>query len=104
MDEEQKIRTIDQFNNWCDHCQLFAVKFYIWNTEATQLETIIAETLNTLPGKVSPTDWESAIRTSFGQLPHCDLRDMVTQLSLLLESPCKTEVCQQECAKSRNKK
>jgi hypothetical protein len=52
MDEEHKIRTIDQFNNWCDHCQLFAVQFYIWNTEATQLETIIAEALNTLPGKV----------------------------------------------------
>jgi len=104
MDEEQKIRTIDQFNNWCDHCQLFAVQFYIWNTEATQLETIIAEALNTLPGKVGTSDWESAIRTSFGQLQHCDLRDIVTQLSLLIESPCKTEVCQEECAKFRSKK
>lgn len=43
MYEEQKTRTIDQFNNWCDHCQLYAVQFYIWNTDASQLETIIDE-------------------------------------------------------------
>lgn len=23
MDEEQKTRTIDQFNNWCDHCRIY---------------------------------------------------------------------------------
>lgn len=104
MDEEQKTRTIDQFNNWCDHCQLFAVRFYIWNTEDTQLETIIAEAMNTLPGKVSPEGWFKSIRASFGQLQHCDLRDIVTQLNLLLESPCNNEICQQECAKFRGKR
>ena len=104
MDEERKIRTIDQFNNWCDHCQLYAVKFYIWNTEASQLETIIDEAINTLPGKVGPEDWLKSIRASFGQTHHSDLRDIVTQLNLMLEAPCKNEICQEACAKHRSKK
>jgi len=83
---------------------MYAVQFYIWNTEASQLETIIDEAINTLPGKVGPEDWIKSIRASFGQTHHSDLRDIVTQLNLMLEAPCKNEICQDACAKLRSKK
>jgi hypothetical protein len=104
MDDEQKIKIADQLSNWCNHCQLYAVKFFIWNTEPEQLETIIAEALDTLPGRVGPEEWFSALRSSLGQLPHCHLRDISTQIGLLLESPCKTDICLEECNKFRSKK
>ena len=101
MNDEQKIRIADQLSNWCEHCQLYAVKFFIWNTEAEQLQEIIADALETLPGKVSSDEWPKALRSSIGSLPHCWLRDLGTQIAFLLESPCKSDECQKECAKFR---
>ncbi len=105
MEDENKMRVADKFADWCIHCQLYAIKFFIWNVDDPEhLEQIISEALNTLPGKLGPDDYVASLRSSFNNLQHCDLRDISTQISLLLESPCKTEVCQQECAKFRSKK
>ena len=103
MNDEQMMRIADQFSNWCEHCQLYAVRFFIWNTEAEQLEQIIADALDTLPGKVSSDEWSKALRSSIGSLPHCWLRDLSTQIDFLLESPCKSDECQEECAKFRER-
>ena len=104
MDDEKRMKITEQFDKWCDDCQLYAVKFFIWNTEKEQLQTVIADAFETLPGKVSPENWQSAIRASLGSLPHCYLKDISLQIDFLLESPCKTDECQKECAEFRGKK
>ena len=103
MNDEQMIKIADQFSNWCEHCQLYAVRFFIWNTEAEQLEQIIADAFDTLPGKVSSEEWSKSLRSSIGSLPHCWLRDLSTQIDLLIESPCKSDECQEECTKFRER-
>jgi len=103
MNDEQMIKIADQFSNWCEHCQLYAVRFFIWNTEAEQLEQIIADAFDTLPGKVSSEEWSKSLRSSIGSLPHCWLRDLSTQIDFLIESPCKSDECQEECTKFRER-
>lgn len=104
MDDEKRIKIAERFDKWCDDCQIYAVKFFIWNTDAEQLQTVIADAFDTLPGKVISEDWAKAIRASIGNLPHCWLRDISMQIDFLLESSCKSEICQKECTKFRSKK
>lgn len=104
MKDASKMRVADKFADWCVHCQLYAVKFFIWNVEDPEhLEQIISEALNTLPGKLGPDDYNASLRHSFNKLQHCDLREISTQISLLLESPCTSEVCLEECRKFGSK-
>lgn len=105
MEDENKIRVADKFADWCIHCQLYAVKFFIWNVENPEhLEQVISEALNTLPGKLGPDNYNASLRSSFNKLQHCDLIDISTQIGLLLESPCKSEACLESCKKFGSKK
>lgn len=105
MEDETRMRIADKFNDWCEHCQLFAIKYFIWNVENPQhLEEIVSEALNTLPGKLGPEDYIKSLRLCFQKLQHADLRDISTQVSLLLESPCFNDACLKECKKFGSKK
>jgi hypothetical protein len=104
MDDGTKIRIAEKLEDWCDRCRLYAMKFFIWNTEAEQLVEVIAEALDTLPGKVSANEWQETLRASLANLPHCWLWDMSEQVTFLLNNtPCKTDGCQKACDEIRGK-
>lgn len=84
MRDGQKIRVVSQFGTLCDSCQLYAVKFFIWNADAGQLEKVISEALSTLPGKVGMNEWRQALRSSIKSLPDYYLRDLGAQIDVLL--------------------
>ena len=94
----------DTVSTWCDDCHVYAAKFFMWNTDSEDaIAEIASAALDTLPGKVGPHDWPSTIRKAFKGIHHCHLIDFITQLHLMLESPCISEECQRNCDEFKDK-
>jgi hypothetical protein len=97
MSDDQEEMIAEKMTDWCNHCQLYAVKFFIMNAEKEHIEQVISEAFETLPGKVGMDEWPSSVRKSLGTLSHFYLQDIETQIGLMLEAPCKDDLCKKEC-------
>lgn len=97
MTDGQKINVADHMEMLCEECQLYAVKFFIWNTEPEQLEVVLKEALGTLPGKASTEGYLNSLRKVLTSMQHCDLKNILSQIELILLGPCKSEACQETC-------
>ena len=97
MSEENETLVAEKIMDWRSHCQQYAVKFFIMNAESEDIEQVISDAFEALPGKVGMDKWSSSIRKSLGMLPHFYLRDIETQISLMLEAPCKDDLCNKDC-------
>lgn len=97
MNKGKMIKVADHMEILCKECQLYAVKYFIWNAESEQLEAVLQQALETLPGKVSTEGWHKSLKTVLDSQWHCFLRDILKQTELSLLSPCKTEECEKSC-------
>lgn len=84
----------------CNDCRLQAAKVIIWNADISEIEEIIQEAENYLPALLDNQAVTRKIRSLINTLDHQQIRAIRAYLSLVLESPCKTEECQEACNES----
>lgn len=98
MSDNNKQAVVDTVLAWCNECRLHAVKLIIWNAELDEVEQIAAEAEAYLPADISGHDTSNKIRSLLQSgLDHKQLRALRAYISLLLEGPCKTPECQEDC-------
>lgn len=95
---------------------LTAALIYIWNAETSELERLADEIINRMPPDfidryvaadietyqdqlflVADGCLDAAFRELCSRADHNRLRSMETYIQLLLEGPCKTEECLEDC-------
>lgn len=98
MNDETKQRIADTVLDWCNECRLHAAMLIIWNAELNEVEQIVKEAEGYLPAFTSSQAASDEIRSLLKSgLDHKQMRAIRAYISLLLEGPCKTPECQEDC-------
>ena len=97
MSDESKQAIADTVLAWCNECRLHAAMLIIWNAELSQIEQIVKEAEGYLPAIIGSQATSNHIRSLICDLDHKQMRAIRAYISLLLEGPCKTPECQEDC-------
>ena len=97
MNDETKQRIADSVLAWCNDCRLYAAQVVIWNAELNEVEHLVEIAEGYLPADISGDETSNKIKFLLSQLDHKQMRAIRAQISLMLEGPCKTEHCQENC-------
>ena len=97
MNDETKQRIADSVLVWCNDCRLYAAQVVIWNAELNEVEHLVEIAEGYLPADITGDETSNKIKSLLSQLDHKQMRAIRAQISLMLESPCKTEHCQENC-------
>ncbi len=97
MSDESKQAIADTVLAWCNECRLHAAKLIIWNAEINEVEQIAQEAEGYLPTIMGNQVTSNKIRSLISELDHKQMRAIRAYISLLLEGPCKTPECQEDC-------
>lgn len=98
MNDETRQAVADTVLAWCNDCRLEAAKIIIWNADIDEVEQIVKEAEGYLPADISGQETSNKIRLLMQSgLDHKQLRAIRAYISLLLEGPCKTPECLEDC-------
>lgn len=97
MNDETKQRIADTVLAWCNDCRLYAAQVIVWNAEINEVEHLIEIAEGYLPAEITGDETSNKITSLLSQLDHKQMRAIRAQISLMLEGPCKTEHCQENC-------
>ncbi|HUD06204.1 MAG TPA: hypothetical protein VMR18_04815 [Candidatus Saccharimonadales bacterium] len=97
MSDESKQAIADTVLAWCNECRLQAAKMIIWNAEIDEVEQIAKEAEGYLRAIIGSQATSNHIRSLISELDHKQMRAIRAYISLLLEGPCKTPECQEDC-------
>jgi hypothetical protein len=97
MSDESKQAIADTVLAWCNECRLHAAKLIIWNAEIDEVEQIAQEAEGYLPTIMGSQITSNKIRLLISELDHKQMRAIRAYISLVLEGPCKTPECQEDC-------
>lgn len=98
MSDDSKQAVADTVLAWCNECRLHAAKLIIWNAELDEVEQIAKEADGYLPAFMDNQAASNQIRSLLKSgLDHKQMRAIRAYISLLLEGPCKTPECQEDC-------
>lgn len=97
MSDESKLAIADTVIGWCNKCRLHAAMLIIWNAELNEIEQIVKEAEGYLPAIIGSQAASNHIRSLICDLDHKQMRAIRAYTSLLLEGPCKTPECQEDC-------
>ncbi len=97
MNDETKLRIADSVLAWCNDCRLYAAQVVIWNAELNEVEHLVEIAEGYLPADITGDETSNKIKSLLSQLDHKQMRAIRAQISLMLEGPCKTEHCQENC-------
>ncbi len=97
MTDETKQAIAETVTAWCNECRLHAAQVIIWNADIDEVELIAQEAEGYLPADISGQQTSNKIRSLISELDHKQMRAIRAYISLLLEGPCKTPECQEDC-------
>ncbi len=97
MNDETKQRVADTVMALCNDCRLYAAQVIVWNAEINEVEHLVKVTEGYLPADITGDETSNKIKSLLSELDHKQMRAIRAQISLLLEGPCKTEQCKENC-------